>query len=115
VTETIKITTARAILDWINRPVSLAEHQARMAANGGENDDTKQRILPGVVGRTRFRVMWELTPQLARLFVEKMDEALADPGLSEPMRDAIVHTKKQVEQQCAALLGGSDGVRSDEA
>lgn len=83
------LATHRAILDWYRRPVTIQKNILN------PKSEADQKALPGVVGMTKHRIMWQLSPQIVANALRLCAEALADPDLSDGKRSAIAATRQQ--------------------
>lgn len=71
----------RAIMDWHNRPQSLAQASEVRGS------------FPGLVGQTRFQIMLDLDQRLAQRLLEIMDGAIGATEISDSKRDAIMQSR----------------------
>lgn len=84
----IRLTTPRAVVDWLNRPITLEQ----------ERSGVKRRSAVGLVGRTNFRCTWELDRRMAEVLLEQCAEGLESDQISDSIRNALEVTRKQVQR-----------------
>lgn len=87
-----RLTLHRALVDWLNRPVS----RQHFADDDSAKAEVQRRQLVGTVAVTRHQVVLELDDRLARRLLEQIEEALSGREVSEAKRGQIAHARQQL-------------------